>query len=92
LASEYGWSLTEILEHVYFDDLFYLVTQMGKRKLDEYRIQLALISNPHTKDPNNLWRKLEPPPEIGKRPETLDKTSFDVFKTKLTQGSHIIVK
>lgn len=92
MASEYGWSLADILERTYVDDLFMLIKAREKRKLDERRILLALISNPHVKDPNALWRQLTPRDEVPERPTTLDKASFDVFKSKLTQGSHIVVK
>lgn len=92
MASEYGWGLTEILEHVYLDDLIKLMPVIEKRKLDEYRIQLALITNPHTKNPSELWNMLKPPPDITDRPIELDKTSFDLLKTKLSKGSRIVVK
>lgn len=90
LASEYGWSLDDILEHVYLDQLAHLVPIIERRKLDEHRIMLALITNPHTKDPKALWRMLEPPRDPLS--EKLDKTSFNILKSRLSQDSSIIVK
>lgn len=92
LASEYGWDLQDILEKVYVDTLFLFVKAIERRKLDEHRIQLALISNPHTKDPQHLWRMLKPPVDVSEKPTKLDITSFDILKNKISQGSHIVVK
>lgn len=69
-----------------------LLPVIERRKLDEYRIELALITNPHTKDPKALWRMLQPPTDAIERPVSFDKTSFDILKTQLSQDSRIVVK
>jgi len=90
LGSEYGWAFTEILERVYFDDLFYLMKEINKRKLREYKMQAALIQNPHTKDPKELWRIFEA--EEGIKNEEFDAVGFERLKNKLRSSSKFIVK
>jgi len=91
LASEYGWAKTEIEDKVYLDELYYLVKRINKRKLVEYKMQLAIVQNPHVKDPKDLWRLLESE-EREPVAEKLDKAGFVMFKKKLTNSANIVVK
>ncbi len=59
MASEYGWSKKDILEHTYLDELVHLLDKIKARQVTEYQMQLAIIQNPHTKNPQELWRTLE---------------------------------
>ena len=54
-------------------------------------MQLAIVQNPHVKDPKLLWETLE---AFDKKPEDekLDKRGFEMLKQKLRNSSHVMVK
>jgi hypothetical protein len=90
LASEYGWSKRDILENVYFDELVKLIKVIRKRKNEENKTWLALIQNPHTKKPEELWRILD---SINKSPldEKMDKQGLERLKMAMGGSKNIKV-
>lgn len=93
LASEYGWSKREILEETYIDELFLLSKKINKRKAREYLMELAIVSNPHTKKPKELYsmlRQLES--DETQRTEEFDDVGFDRLKSALRMTPHFVVK
>ena len=93
MASEYGWSKREILEDVYLDELFLMSQEINKRKLSEYKMQLAISTNPHlnTKDQKGLWRLLE----VGDKGTTtaeFDHAGFETLKAVMSGSDKIKVK
>jgi hypothetical protein len=59
LASSYGWAKNDILETVYLDELPIFSRLITRRKINDYKMQLAIATNPHTKDAKRLWNTLE---------------------------------
>lgn len=94
MAHEYGWAKQEIFEGVYFDELFYLIEQARVRKINDWKMQLAIISNPHVKDPKLLYRMLDHEARRQHNPETavFDANAFDRLKQRVSEGGRIIVK
>lgn len=97
MASEYGWAKHDILNDVYLDDLFALSKRINLRKLTEYRMQLAIATNPHIKNPKELWRTFDEQERqmTGQAymDEDFDVVGFERFKQTLQRhGSAIIVK
>lgn len=94
LASEYGGGLKPILETVYLDDLPDLIIQINKRKLMDYKMQLAIVSNPHTKNPGKLWQlltKLDTGNRQAKK-DDFDNLGFERLKGQLSKRPTILVK
>jgi hypothetical protein len=73
------------------DDLFFLVQKINDRKLIDYKMQLAIIQNPHVKDPKHLWRVLESKKE-QKQNDEFDPAGFALLKSALSKNPRIIVK
>lgn len=94
LASEYGWSITDILERVYLDQLVKLIKQSNLRKIREWRMQLSIVSNPHVKDPKNIFRLLdrEETRIMGPAGPEFDQVGFEALKNQLSRSQRIIVK
>lgn len=93
MASEYGWSKQDILYDVYFDELAELVKKINKRKVNEYKMQLAIAHNPHVKNYKELWRILErQDDEQHKKSEEFDPVGFEQLKSVLSNNPRIIVK
>lgn len=84
--------MREIGYHVYFDEFFELLQQINKRKIGEWRMQLAITQNPHVKDPKQLWAILEAEDRYKNTSEKLDKSSFALLKDKMRQSTRIMVK
>lgn len=57
-ASEYHWSKGQIL-NLYPGEIFVYIESIRRRKLNDLMVQLAVVQNPHTKKPKELWSKLE---------------------------------
>ena len=95
LASEYGWAKTEILENVYIDELFFLMQKINIRKVGDYKMQLAIIQNPHVKNHTQLWKVLEQQEkELKHQPvkEEFDPKEFNRLKSALSNNPKFIVK
>jgi hypothetical protein len=93
IASEYSWSRKEILESVYPDEYIFMAKKISSRRLAEYRIQLAIATNPHVKDQKPLWEQLKDPNQPDKAQE-FDSVGFEILKAKMrgTSGSRVVVK
>lgn len=93
MASEYGWSKQDIYEDVYFDELYYLVKRIEKRQMAQYRMQLAIVQNPHIKEPEKLWTLLkDETQEYVRRPDVAEPGAFDILKGALRGSPRFIVK
>lgn len=57
-------------------------------------MQLAIIQNPHVKDPKELWRILNQRQENipAPRPEKFDAVGFDLLKSQLSGNPRFIIK
>jgi hypothetical protein len=68
--------------------------KIEKRKLTEYKIQLAIVQNPHVKEPKDLWRMLNRQSGDNglSRPKQFDDTGFELFKNTLSQNPRFVVK
>lgn len=55
LASEYGWAKRQILEDVYFDELFDLKKSIESRQTAEYRIQASIIQSVGWENPAEIF-------------------------------------
>jgi hypothetical protein len=76
LASAYGWAKKDILENVYLDELFIFTRLINQRKISEYKMQLAIVTNPHIKNPGRLWAVLDAQENDNNGKEYLD-AEFD---------------
>lgn len=95
MASNYGWAKKDILEGVYLDELFYFVKLINRRKISEYKMALAISTNPHTKTPKKLWDTLDQQERTNEGKDYLDaefdQAGFDRFKQTLQRHSKAIV-
>lgn len=93
MASSYGWAKKDIDETIYFDELYELVQQINKRKISDWKMELAIVQNPHVKDPKQLWQMLSSYDRLSK-PENdkLDKAGFAMLKDALSGSNRIMVK
>jgi hypothetical protein len=62
-----------------------------RRKIDEYKMQMAIVQNPHVKDPKRLWQIIGQASDHA-RPEKLDVASIENLKAQLSKGSRLVVK
>jgi hypothetical protein len=92
LASEYGWAKSAILNDVYIDELPPLLRQISGRHIRDYKMQLAIIQNPHTKDPKHLWRILQQSEPRKPTEDVFDASGFERLKAQMSQSPRIIVK
>lgn len=92
LASQYGWSKQEIDSHVYFDELIYFSDQIKKRQVDEWKMQLAISSNPHVKNPKELWDVLNAVDRFDNDDGIMDKAGMQLLKDRMRQNPRIVVK
>lgn len=84
LAHHYGWSKHQILNEVYFDEAIDYIDLIKRRGIINNLTQLAIVSNPHTRQPKELYetlrlelRKLEKRTMIDVMPE---KGAFDKLR------------
>jgi hypothetical protein len=97
LASEYGWAKDDILNTVYFDELFYLQKEIKARRIAHYRMLTAIYQSTLT-GPKAVWDMLEEmegeedSPSQVTSPE-FDSTGFDMLQLKIKgAGSRIAIK
>lgn len=79
------------MDSMYIDELFSLQKSIQKRKLYEYRVQLAIAQNPHVEKPEELWEALTPK-DRDRRDGTMDKKGLALLKLRMAQGKWIGVK
>lgn len=53
---------------------------------------LAIIQNPHTKDPQELWKLLNSEDTPYYEQESLDKVGFELLKLKMADNPRIKIK
>ena len=73
------------------DELVVFVAKIRERQVKNYMMDLAIISNPHSKEPKDLWRMLE---AQVKKPveEKLDKQGMELLKQRLGASKKFVVK
>ena len=73
------------------DELVIFVAKIRERQVKNYMMDLAIISNPHSKEPKDLWRMLE---AQVKKPveEKLDKQGMELLKQRLGASKKFVVK
>lgn len=59
LASNYHWSKDRILDDVCLDEAMEYSKLIKKRQINDYITQLAIIANPHTKNPKALLKSFQ---------------------------------
>lgn len=70
-----------------------MVKNINRRKVNEYKIQLAITQNPHSKEPKELWSILKQFEAEDEQPsEEYDAVGLQVLKNKLGQNPRFIVK
>lgn len=82
---------------MYLDELFIFTRLINARKITEYKMQLAIVTNPNTKNPKQLWEMLDRSDREndgrGYLDAEFDATSFEAFKQTIKRhGSAIDVK
>lgn len=95
MASNYGWAKSNILEGVYLDELFVLSRLIKRRQISEYKMALAIATNPHTKSPKRLWDTLDQMERANEGKDYLDAefdtAGFERFKQTLQRHSKSFV-
>lgn len=73
------------------DELVVFVAKIRERQVKNYMMELSIISNPHSKEPRELWRMLE---SQIKKPldDKLDKAGMERLKQRLSDSGKIVVK
>jgi len=59
LAYHYKWSKNDILNTVYFDEALEYLDVIKRRNIIQDLTQLAIVANPHTKNPKELYTTLQ---------------------------------
>lgn len=59
MASNYHWAKDKILDEVCLDEALEYSKLIKKRQINEHITQLAIISNPHAKNPKELIKTFE---------------------------------
>lgn len=69
------------------------MTEVKKRRLTEYKMQLAIVQNPHLdpKDQKLLWEELNRDDQMPKS-EVFDEQGFAKLKEVMSQGKAFIIK
>lgn len=69
-----------------------MIQEIKKRKVAEYKIQLAIVENPHKKKPEDLWNLFENMDADMPRAEKFDEAGFNKLKSLLSKGGGFTVK
>lgn len=81
------------MDGVYLDELVFLVQVINKRKLREYKMQLAIAENPHKgKEHIKLWEALDQADPQASKSNKLDTAGFAALKLAMSKNPKIIVK
>lgn len=96
LGSEYGWSKKEILEETYFDEYVDLCIEIAERRRHNYLLYIAIISNPHVKDPQRLIhllsKNLFASIDTAYLEEQFDQKGFERLKLAMAGNPRIKIK
>lgn len=89
LASQYGWTMDYILDKVYPDEALELTRRIQTRTNSDYLLQLAIVSNPWSKDPKALVTELEQriDREVGLGGDEPDHAGIERLKGRLASKS-----
>lgn len=74
IASEYGWTKEYIFNNVYPREIKTFDVMITRRQFNNYRMLLAISSNPHTKDPKKFANLINR--QVGNL-DTDDTNTFD---------------
>lgn len=78
---------------MYVPELVQLTKEINKRKLREWKMELAIVQNPHVKDPKKLWQDLNnADPDEKKRSEVFDVAGFEKLKQQLRKNPRMVIK
>lgn len=91
LASNYGWRVGYILKNLTLVDLLGYLYAIEKRTRSESLLSLAIVHNPFSENPNELFRSLRGS-EVNKSIEKIDRNSIEKLKKELKKSKVIKVK
>ena len=74
------------------EELVYLSGNIKARRLQEIKVQLMIVQNPHVKNPKELWDILEKSEGKKRKSEQFDNVGFDRLKGVLDNRSRLTVK
>lgn len=93
LSSQYGWTKEYIFEQITFDELALLGQIIKERQIKERLLELAIVHNPHSKDPRSLYQDLlNELPKDYQQAEEIDKAGFEGLRTQLSGSMGIKVQ
>lgn len=84
--------MSDILENIYMDQLLALLPALRKRRLESWRIQLAIAHNPYSENPEALAKSFEPPDDSYYLDAQLDRDGMERLKNVMRGGNAFIVK
>jgi hypothetical protein len=84
VISQYGWAAYESMT---LDEAIVLLPVIRNRKFSEYKMLLAITQNPHTKQPEDLWKLLDVDKEYLE--EDLDKAGMERLKLMMGQSKGV---
>lgn len=71
--------------------MFFLQANIKRRHFEDWKMELAIVQNPHTQNPRDLWDMLSA--ETDKPDDApLDKAGMENLKRMLAGGSAVKVK
>lgn len=74
------------------DELIRLVDKINRRKIVEWQMQLAIVENPHKKDPQELWKKLNEQANGAQKANKLDSAAFEGLRFAMSKSPSFVVK
>lgn len=67
--------------------------RINQRRNSDWQMQLAIVQNPHVKDPKQLWTALRKhDPQRGQEKQEFDAAGFERLKAALSQNPRFVVK
>ena len=78
---------------MYVPELVRLVKEINKRRLKNWKMELAIVQNPHVKNPKQLWQDLNSADDEDTRREAkFDPVGFEKLKQVSRKNPRIVVK
>jgi hypothetical protein len=93
LAHEYGWTKEYILNAIYPDEAVELTSIIRKRTYNQKMLDLAIASNPWSKEPKKLWEVLQKNADSNSKlgdDTEMDKAGLQMLKQQLKSKSKAI--